>query len=475
MKGAEFIMNSDISGLSKQFLANNMDSLLSDISALVAIPSVRDMETRSDNAPFGQPISHAFRELTDIAGRMGLTVRHHDGYALDISVGEGEQEIALLHHIDVVGAGDISLWNSRPYAMTSDNQFIYGRGVTDNKGPLVASLYLLKMFKEYGLAENRTIRLIAGGAEETSWECIEHYFKHNPQPDYAFSPDGDFPIVNGESGILYSSFSGDFLPAGTDELCPCQVVSVSSEKDRTTTCYQLTVILKGSRAAEVANRFRGFARIEQDSQGEITIRLTTPREKSRNPHKTESCMDLLLKGLCGVDCLDPNSKRVIAILEQLFSGATDASKLGLAHMDSEMGATSCCVSSVNMDQQQFNLEFDLRYPKGLNIDTIRTRLQHFSRHFEVNWTEHQHHPLSYLSPESRLIRTMEKAYQDVTGQPAECFSKRAASYARALKNGVAFGPTFPGEVTNVHGPNERLCIESLKKAFSIYVKVLIAL
>ncbi len=128
-----------------------------------------------------------------------------------------------------------------------------------------------------------------------------------------------------------------------------------------------------------------------------------------------------------------------------------------------------------MDQQTFSVDFDFRYPKGLTIESIRSQLQLLSKQYEVNWTEHQYLPLSYLSPESSLIRSMEKAYLDVMGVEAHCFSKRAASYARSLQNGVAFGPTFSGDKTNVHEPNERLRIESLKKAFSIYVKVLISL
>jgi succinyl-diaminopimelate desuccinylase len=85
------------------------------------------------------------------------------------------------------------------------------------------------------------------------------------------------------------------------------------------------------------------------------------------------------------------------------------------------------------------------------------------------------HDLTYLSPESELIQAMGKAYSEVTKMDAQCFSKGAASYARALNNGVAFGPTFPGDVTCVHEPNERLNLESLKRAITIYVKVLISL
>ena len=121
------------------------------------------------------------------------------------------------------------------------------------------------------------------------------------------------------------------------------------------------------------------------------------------------------------------------------------------------------------------LDFDFRFPKGLSIEETRTQLQHLSQKYGVSFNEQQYLPLSYLSPESALIQAMGKAYSEVTGMESQCFSKGAASYARALSNGVAFGPTFPGDVTHVHEPNEQLSLESLRKAITIYVKVLISL
>ena len=42
------------------------------------------------------------------------------------------------------------------------------------------------------------------------------------------------------------------------------------------------------------------------------------------------------------------------------------------------------------------------------------------------------------------------------------------TYARALKNGVAFGPEFPGEDAPVHQPNEYITLENLMKMSVIY-------
>lgn len=457
----------------KGYLGHNQTALLSDLAKLVAIPSVRDESTRTENAPFGLAIRQAFDALIAMAKREGFTVLDHEGYALDITYGEGEEDIALLHHIDVVSEGDVSKWRTPPYQLTQEGDLLFGRGVTDNKGPLVASFYILKMIKELKLPVNKRVRLIVGGAEETTWECVEHYFKHNPQPKYGFSPDGDFPIVNGEKGIIYGSFIKDF-PSESNDQDPSLMISISSERDRSSTCHNLEVEFTGKKGAQLANEMAHVASIYQSKECSRVL-FETPWEKSRNPHRVNNCIDQFVQELRDVDHLDRRTNEVVSLLDTLFTNSWDAKKLGLYHVDEEMGSTTCCVSSLNMDQHQYNLDFDFRFPKGLTVEQARTQLHLLARQFGVSFVEHQYLPLSYLSPEDPLIRAMGNAYQSVTGTEAKCFSKGAASYARALEHGVAFGPTFPGDVTFVHEPNEQLSLESLIKSITIYVNVLISL
>ncbi|KAJ5136693.1 Peptidase M20 [Penicillium atrosanguineum] len=53
-----------------------------------------------------------------------------------------EKTVLFYGHYDVVGADTNRLkWKSDPYQLTSINGFLYGRGVSDNKGPILASLY----------------------------------------------------------------------------------------------------------------------------------------------------------------------------------------------------------------------------------------------------------------------------------------------------------------------------------------------
>jgi len=55
--------------------------------------------------------------------------------------------ITFYGHYDVVPATEVA-WKSDPFAMVSVNGYLYGRGVTDNKGPIMAMIFALKVGSE---------------------------------------------------------------------------------------------------------------------------------------------------------------------------------------------------------------------------------------------------------------------------------------------------------------------------------------
>ncbi|WP_322382440.1 M20/M25/M40 family metallo-hydrolase, partial [Clostridium perfringens] len=139
-------------------------------------------------------IRSAFDRFLKVANKLGFTCEDDEGYAVHAEIGEGEEYVGVLGHIDVVDIQNIGEWETEPFSMTIKNNKIFGRGVNDDKGPLIAVLYAAKILNDMNVKWKRRVRIIAGGAEETTWECMEHYFKNHEQPILGFSPDGNFPI-----------------------------------------------------------------------------------------------------------------------------------------------------------------------------------------------------------------------------------------------------------------------------------------
>lgn len=81
---------------------------------------------------------------------------------------------------------------------------VYGRGVADDKGPLVVMLHLLKKFKEEKIKLKHRIRLIVGCNEETGSLCLKKYVDTGEIPVVSLVPDSDFPVINSEKGILHT-------------------------------------------------------------------------------------------------------------------------------------------------------------------------------------------------------------------------------------------------------------------------------
>ena len=62
-----------------------------------------------------------------------------------------------------------------------------------------------------------------------------------------------------------------------------------------------------------------------------------------------------------------------------------------------------------------------------------------------------------VSEDMPLIDLLKKSYKTVTGEEAKIYSTGGGTYARTLRNrGVAFGPVFEGDTSNIHDVDESM-------------------
>ncbi len=84
--------------------------------------------------------------------------------------GSGEG-LALLHHVDVVPAGDLRLWSEPPFEGRRGGRearhYLYGRGALDMKAQAVASFMAMASLKRSGIVPRRDVVFVAESAEET--------------------------------------------------------------------------------------------------------------------------------------------------------------------------------------------------------------------------------------------------------------------------------------------------------------------
>ncbi|KAL4873060.1 hypothetical protein BDV12DRAFT_116119 [Aspergillus spectabilis] len=93
-----------------------------------------------------------------------------------------EKTVLFYGHYDVVSAdANRQKWKTDPYQLTSMDGFLYGRGVSDNKGPILAALYAAADLARQKALRCNVVFLIEGEEESGSQGFHETVRKHKQQ------------------------------------------------------------------------------------------------------------------------------------------------------------------------------------------------------------------------------------------------------------------------------------------------------
>ena len=174
------------------------DEMLTNLGRLVAIDS--QLGTPAEGMPFGEGPAKALEEGLKIAEELGFKTVNLDNYCGYAEMGEGEEIVGIAGHLDIVPVGGD--WTYDPFKLTREGDYVYGRGTTDDKGPVLEALYAMKLLRDFGVKLNKRVRLIMGCNEETGSKCMEHYNEVAEELSCGFTPDANFPCIHGEKGLL---------------------------------------------------------------------------------------------------------------------------------------------------------------------------------------------------------------------------------------------------------------------------------
>ncbi|WP_308699429.1 Sapep family Mn(2+)-dependent dipeptidase [Spiroplasma poulsonii] len=172
------------------------------------IPSVRS--AAQPNAPFGAGTKAVLDYAVNLAKELGFKTyqdpENRYGY---VEYGTSAEIFAILRHLDVVPAGDLKKWDFKPFQPQISDGKLLGRGAFDDKGPTIINLYALKYLKDHNYQPDYCIRLIFGLTEETDWASIKAYMAVEGTPALGYTPDGEFPVVYAEKGIINADIIGE--------------------------------------------------------------------------------------------------------------------------------------------------------------------------------------------------------------------------------------------------------------------------
>ena len=214
------------------------DEMIANLGRLVAIDS--QLGTPKEGMPFGEGPARALDEGLKIAGELGFKTVNLDNYCGYAEMGEGKDIIGIAGHLDIVPVGGD--WTYDPFKLTREGDYVYGRGTTDDKGPVLEALYAMKLLRDSGVKLNKRVRLIMGCNEETGSKCMEHYNEVEEELSCGFTPDANFPCIHGEKGhmsmMAYSkntriiSMNGGFVSNAVCDTCTTVIPASAGLKEK---------------------------------------------------------------------------------------------------------------------------------------------------------------------------------------------------------------------------------------------------
>lgn len=434
------------------------DAMIADIKALCAIPSIQDDSTVQLGQPFGQACRQALDAMLAIGIRDGFVVEDVDGYAGHIDIGEGDTCFGVLGHLDVVPVNAVG-WDSDPFDVAIRNNKLYGRGVADDKGPLLAGYYAAKMIHDLQLPTKMKTRVIFGCNEEMGSHCVKYYFSKKEFPAMGFTPDANFPVVYGEKAGAKINIKGTVEKNGLIGLFAGSRPNIVPES-----C--VAVVEGNYKQFEASfeiflNKHNLQGSVEEEGN-HTKLTLVGKSAHASLPEVGINAIVYMAKYLQEV-----TDNELIAFINEYLSDY-HGKKLGIDHIG-EMGALTMNVGVITYRKDNFEIALDLRLPHDINKEDLVNKIQKACNNHNFGETHHIGEAL-YIDPNSTLIQKLHQAYVEVTGDTAKPQAIGGGTYAKSMPNCVAFGPEFAGEENSIHENNECIDIDSLLKATEIYAR-----
>lgn len=453
------------------------EEMLEEIRKSVRIPSVAGKP--EEGAPFGRDVAQALQHALVLADRMGFRTVNLDNMVGFAEYGEGEEMVAVLGHLDVVPAGEG--WTYPPFGAEIHDGRIYGRGILDDKGPILGALFALKAIKESAIDLKRRVRIIFGGNEESGCKGVERYLKSEEIPVAGFTPDAEYPIIHAEKGMVAALFRGAF-PQGDPardlvltSLRGGTAPNVVPGKARAVLTGPLAALEEVQRAvAAWKGRKNSSLKADVDTAGEVVLEMTGLSAHASLPEQGVNAVMCLVDFLLSLNLPDATS-RPLRFLQERLGHETDGGSLGLTMEDKESGALTLCLGTMSFTDGELGFSVDIRFPVTKREEDVRPVLTAAMEEGGFLLQHSSYKKPLFVSPDSPLIRSLQKVYLEETRDDPRLLAIGGGTYAKEMPNIVAFGPEFPGQNYVIHQPDECWAIEDIIRNVKIMASAIIEL
>lgn len=418
-------------------------AFLADLQRIMQVPSVKG--TATNNAPYGMGPKQALEQVLRLGRGYGFKTKMIDQKIGYVEWGTSDTDyIGVFGHLDVVAPGEG--WSVPPFDLTEKAGNLYGRGILDNKGPIMCCLYGLKLLKELGVVPSTKIRIVFGTDEESGMSDIPAYLAAEPAPSFGFTPDCKYPVVYGERGILQVRLS---FPLSTQDRL--LLGTIEGDQSRAHVPDQLRVTV-----------------------AERVVTAKGRRAPSNAPKLGENAITILAKKLQQEAGLSEAARTTCAWIAEKLHAQHTGEGIGLHAFSATEEASLVTPVILQKTTEGLSLDVSIRYPVARKEAQVLAAIrQHLPKQAEIEVVRSI--PSICRDKESRGARLLSEVYGQVTGTYLAPVTTTGATYARKVPNILAFGPSFPGQKGIAHREDEYMAVADLQTNVNIYMHAMAAL
>lgn len=447
------------------------EDLINSTAELIKIKSLEG--EAKEGMPFGEDPAKALACALDIAKRLGFKTVNLDNYVGYAEMGEGEDYVAALGHLDVVPEGEG--WIYPPYGAEIHDGKMYGRGTTDDKGPIVAALFGAKAIMDLGLSTSKRIRIIFGTNEETGSKELEYYLEREKAPVAGFTPDAEYPLINGEKGLTSFDLIKEFKSSEEGDIV---IESITGGQASNMVPDHCEANLKVKDSKCIIEKLEAFAKEKsyelcaEEKEGMVVIKSKGESAHGSTPQLGKNAIMQLFAFLGTLEISNKEVSDYVKFLNDHIGMEFHGESFGVCLEDEVSGKLSFNTGVIKMDSKKSVLTLNLRYPVTKKLDDM---MEPFNKTIEgtgLKVENFSHQEPLYFEPEHPLVKSLQKVYTEQTGKEAELISIGGGTYAKEMPNILAFGPMFPGDPDCIHKPNEFITLDNLVLNAKIYAHAL---
>ncbi|EPY2305120.1 dipeptidase PepV [Clostridium sporogenes] len=443
------------------------DDLIDSTAKLVKIKSIEG--EAKEGKPYGEGVANALEKALEVSEKLGFKTVNVDGYVGYAEYGEGDEYVGVLGHLDLVPEGDG--WKYPPYAAEIHDGKMYGRGTTDDKGPIMAALYGLKAIKEAKLPLSKRVRILFGTNEETGSNEIEHYLAKEKPPVLGFTPDAEYPIIYAEKGITIFDVVKK-LEIKNDKAIKLKYIKggqasnmVPDYCEAGIECPDTDMII---RSVEYCANRNGIELTAEEKGGLVVVKSFGLSAHGSTPEIGKNAIMQMFKFLAELPLGHCDELQFIRFFNNNVGNETDGKSFGVDLEDEPSGKLSFNVGTISMENNEIKMTLNLRYPVTYKAEDL---MEKFNKKIEgtgIKVENFQDQKPLYFDDKHPLIKSLQKVYKEQTGKEPELLAIGGGTYAKEMPNIVAFGPLFPGEPDVIHKKDEYIELENLVLNAKIY-------